>query len=566
MSLTVDQEQTVESSYQESGQPVHQSGPASVSNFFLKTWPLLVLSLVTLLARLLTAPGIIESRDGLFFTRGLDRYSVLEMRPHWPGYPVYIWAGYFFKLFTDNNAQALHLVAIFASTLTLWPVAGLAAGWRRYVTPDPSEAEVRLAGFAAAALWALVPLSWQGGTEIFSDPLAMLLAVTMLWLCWQAVTKSTGVTAYLAVAAVLAGLTLGVRLSYVALLLPLFFATWLNRKQNGKLNFKLLWITGISFFFSIGMWLDWQFIQEGSKFIEAGTRHLAGHYSEWGGSITTDHNELTRPVRFFETGLVYGLGGWWTDTPWQRLPLTLMLLVLLVASGIRLVTARYSLYDLPLFRRNSPAGQPVKSASLLKALCSTSRLPLVLSLLWSVPYFFWILLGNDVDLARYCFPLVAIACIWIGMGLPRGKKLATVTLLVLLIAEAVVSVPLGIEHHTSLPITHRLANYMNQYLDPATSTVVVGDALSPLMFFTEENAPKIPSERVLDVNMTGEVAKLEAQGKTVYGTYLPNTAPQGWQPVIRLCRSRFMESRGPLEVWLYRHAPGAAPAPLPGCY
>jgi len=57
----------------------------------------------------------------------------------------------------------------------------------------------------------LVPLSWLGGSEIFSDTLALLLGLTMLWVCWQALSKKEGkkgASYYLIVAGLLGGFML----------------------------------------------------------------------------------------------------------------------------------------------------------------------------------------------------------------------------------------------------------------------------------------------------------------------------------------------------------------------
>jgi hypothetical protein len=139
-----------------------------------------ILSFAILIVRLWTLPEFAEARDSLFFVRGVQRYSVYELRPHWPGYPVYIWLGSFFRLFFTDPVQSLHLVSVVASTLTIWPIVAIARDWRLASGGKPAEAD--LAGLAAGFSWALVPLSWLGGSEIFSDPLALLLATTMLWM------------------------------------------------------------------------------------------------------------------------------------------------------------------------------------------------------------------------------------------------------------------------------------------------------------------------------------------------------------------------------------------------
>jgi Protein of unknown function (DUF2723) len=205
---------------------------SNIFNFGTLFSPILSVFSLSLVTRLLTLPGYIESRDGFFFVKGVERYSLSETRPFWPGYPVYIWFGSFFNLFYANPVQALHVLSVVASTLTLLPLAALTSGLGKSLGFTPFQAH--FAGFAAAIFWALMPLSWLTGSEIYSDPLALLFAITMLWLCQK--TMQTGVNADLYFAALFAGLMLGVRLAYLILILPLLYVTWLETIQKHGLE------------------------------------------------------------------------------------------------------------------------------------------------------------------------------------------------------------------------------------------------------------------------------------------------------------------------------------------
>lgn len=503
----------------------HELLPTAISNFLKNNWALLIISSLVYIGRVLTGPEFVESRDGLFFLRALDRYSVAELRPHWPGYPFYIWIGKLFSLVYHDHIQALHLVSILASTLSTWPIAGLTGMGYAFLKPGhPNLA--RRAGLAAALVWSLTPLSWLGGSEIFSDPLGLLMALVILWICCRSLENRSRAGLYLPLAAIISGLMLGTRLSYLALLLPLAYATWLNREQplfnRSSRRFGLPLLVIGCFGMAIAVWLGWQFQMEGWSFLEAGDRHLVGHYTEWGGSVTTDKNVLTRPVRMFETLGVYGLGGWWPGIDLIRLPATLLLLVLAGTGSYRLVHGK-------------------------------SRQPLIIGLLWAGPYFLWILLGNDVDLVRYDFPLVALICVLAGLGLPEQKKLAGGVMVTVCLSMALITIPQAVEHRNNPHIGEKLVKYVNTNPLTGKKVYIVDDATSLLGFFLEDEAPGVYSRRITDDKLEQETAKLEGAGWNLYLTALPGQAPPGWFPVIRLCRGQFMESRGPLEVWVYRH-------------
>lgn len=385
-------------------------------------------------------------------------------------------------------------------------------------------------------IWVLLPLSWLGGSEIFSDPLGLLLALTFFWFCGRSIENRSISNLYLPVAAVLAGLMLGTRLSYLGLLLPLAFAAWLNRGQpifgrkKGQLLLPLL--VAACFGLTVSLWLGWQFLMEGWKFIEAGDTHLVGHYTEWGGSISTDKNLLTRPLRMVETLVVYGLGGWWPGLSLLRLPATLGLLALIVAGFKGLVS-------------------------------SSNRTVLYMTILWAGPYFVWILLGNDVDLARYDFPLVAILCVLAGSGLLSNRYLGRLAIPLIGLSLALITIPQAIEHHTLPPVGDQLVNYARA--NSPTNAFIINDDTSPLIFFLLDETPETYSVRVATAGIEEATTKLEAAGYAVYVTALPGSALPGsdWVPVARFCRGQFMESRGPLEVWLYQHGGSVNSGNLP---
>jgi hypothetical protein len=503
-----------------------QSNHPSFFQTIMSVWYLHLILVFSFIGRVISMPWYIDSRDGVFFVRALDRYAVAEMRPHFPGYPVYIWFGELFQLFFPDPVKALHLLSIVASCLTIYPLALIAGEWRKRVGGDSQE--VHLARFTTAGLWALVPLSLLGGSEIFSDPLALLLGLTALWLGWKALAPNVGI--WLVVAAFLGGLMIGVRLSYVVLLLPLVFVAWRKRKEHfGKtklLNVALLSLVSVGL--AVSLWLGWQFLQEGTRFYESGIKHLNGHYTSWGGSITTDKNLATRPLRFIETGVVYGIGGWWVDTPLERIPVSIMMAFLVGFGSVRLIRAKS--------KQNSLA-----------------KHPLILALLWFVPYFLWLALGNDVDLARYTLPLVAMICIVSGIGLPKRLIITVPVLVVALVSLAVVSVPLTIEHTTNSPIGEKLASYSRNNLDPAETTLFISDETATLIFFAQQSAPKFQSVRLLNKTLEAQIAQYST--RKLYGTWLPGNAPDGWHLVTRLCRGKYMESRGVMEVGLYQYAP-----------
>lgn len=487
-------------------------------------WLILLVTVLAMAARLLTVPAFVESREGILYVRGVIHYSVVEMRPYWPGYPVYMWLGQLFNLLSSDPVRALHILSVASSTLCIWPLAALAYEWRR--AGGASTQESKLAALGATVTWALVPIAWLNGSEIFGDPTALLLSLVMLWLCWQSLQSGSNAAAYLLPAAVLAGLILGIRLAYLPLLLVLVYATWKNR--NYKLKWKILpYLIAVVFGLTIAIWFGWQLAMDGLRFFEVGKQQLSGHYSEWGDSALSDNSMWTRPVRLIKTYLIYGLGSWWPGTTWLRWPVTLLFLALTI-NGVRRIA------------RSSQ--QSVK----------------VIALIWTASYLLCTLINFDVDLTRYYFPLIAINCVVAAMGLPTNWKWGYPVLLATAVALALVVIPLSFEHQHHPPLGVQLTDYTTTELNQATSTIIISDDTPALVFFMQNNAPTYQMMRVFAPNLTQQTQKLVASGHTVYATWLPGDAPVGWVPVARLCRNPLLESRGPLEMGLYRYSPAAA--------
>lgn len=521
----------------------------------LNAWPFSLLALVGLAfaLRLFLMPSYIEFIDGRAFVLALERYDLLRERPHWPGYPVYIWAGRLVQRVVSEPVQALHVLSALASSLSLVPIALLASGWRRAL--GGSERDTHLAGLTAALLWTVLPLSLIDGTEIFSDPLALLLALFMLLACWYAVSKENSLI-WLVTASALGGLMLGVRLSYIALLLPLAYVVWVQGNHASRpwlRRAQHLVIAAVSFLLPVALWFGWQWSVSSDAFIAAAQQHLSGHYGGWGGSVTTDEHLGDRPLRFLRTLSVYGLGAWWSGAPWVRL------LVTTAWVGLLALCVRH------LSR-------------------TINYQPLILALLWAVPYALWVGLSHDVELPRYMFPLTALLCIVAALGLPTRYALPAA--LTVVVAVMVVSLPLGWEHRQVAPVDRQLAEYLLEHRASERGVLLVeagllgDDRYSEVEASWRDTLPLFTLFRSIDRLVPGymlrpldphfwtsQVNALEKRGRDVYYLSVIGTAPsEGWQAAARFCRNPLIKSRELTEATLYRYRPNAISQATPSCY
>jgi 4-amino-4-deoxy-L-arabinose transferase-like glycosyltransferase len=485
---------------------------------------LAALVLIAGAARWATRSTAFDQMDVVFFVRGVVDYSVDAQRPHFPGYPVFIWAGKAAQWLFPDPLEAVHAVAVAASTLIAVPLALLAAVLRQ--EDGVGSGESRRAALAAAAIWLVVPGSWITGGEGFSDSLGLLFATLALWCVGRA---WGGSPAWSFVAGALGGLTLGVRLVCVTLLGPLAVLVLRDFRAPGDLRRRTAAFLGLVA--GCVPWIAWQFWRDGWGLVRAGRRHLFGHFGSWGESALTDAHVWTRPLRLLRTVLVHGLGGGPLDGSRTRLVITTLFVVLGVAGAVR------------LWRRGGH--------------------PAALFALWALGYAVYATYAHDVEYPRYSLPLTAAVGVTAALGLPRGwpGTLAVASLVGLVLY---VTLPLALEHRRVPPTELQLARYMGGVAPPAV--LLNSDVSLPMVYaFAEELAPRV-GLAIAEPDTVGSLAaQHRSEGKTVYATIPDASRPEEWVAVACFQRSAVFDPRSAPEIWLFRHEPGAPPAPIPRC-
>jgi hypothetical protein len=363
------------------------------------------------------------------------------------------------------------------------------------------------------------------GTEIYSDPLGLLLALLTLSLSIRALETQThsGRTALVGAAA-LAGTMLGVRLGYVSLLLPLAWAICRRRGEPGLVRAVLL-----AFVASMGLWAGWQWAMDGPRLLTAASNHLWGHFFVEGISVANDPHPLDRLLVLARTVVLYGLGGFWPRAGASAIRLlpTACLLALAAAALPRLWRSR-----------REPAG--------------------LLPWLFAVPYVLGMVLSFDVGFPRYSLPLVAFAALVAGVGVPGSSSVGSLAVAAIGAAIALVSVPLAREHRVVAPLESQLARYAHTHFAADRTLLVASDADPPsLLLFLRAEGPRLAVARAEAPDAADVVRDFEGRGFVVYATAPLARAPEEWVPVAHFCRSHFIDSRSPLELWLFRHDPAA---------
>lgn len=485
-----------------------------------KLWTVVVYSLVVMgiALRLPTMPLTPDVEDSILFVRGVIRYSIADMRPHWPGYPVYIWLGKLMAAAVGDPIRGLHLLSAVASSLTAWPLAVVARAWALSLGASASTAG--RSGWTAAALWLVTPMAWVTGGQIVSDPLGLMCGATLLALCVTGVEKGPRVWL---TAAALAGVMLGVRLVNVTMLAPLIAQSWRRRAEKwGGVPVPLaLILAGAA---GALPWMVWSLARDPAAFVYGAGAHVGGHFTRWGESLWTDQRPLTRPLRAFRTLAVYGVGARLDDGP-GRLVSMAWTAVLAMAAAVR------------------PWRGPV------------SRM----ILLWGLPHLLYVFLGHDVEFPRYMLSAVALLCVLAALVPVRFGRAGFVMVGVTLTAITAVSAPLAVRQRQQPPVELQVADFLARRQRAAVAIV----DHPGLPFFLEGPETNVLWAAVAAEEVPRWQHTWALSGREVFATAPPPQDPGGWFPVAHFCRDPLINPYLSREIWLFAPVPSASAADTP---
>lgn len=272
-----------------------------------------------------------EDIDALRFRLGVERFSVPELRPHAPYYPVYIAAAKLVALAGASAHMALAIVGALAGAATVTVTALLAHETldRNDGTPD------RRAAFIAGALALASPFLWLTSEKLLSDMAGAAVFTAALWLVARARRLPERAPSLRTAALVLLGVGLGVRLSYFPIALACL-AVIARAESGGR-----AWLARTrDLATGVVLWLVPLVVASGARsLVEGMLVQGTGHFTRWGGSALT----VTSPsARLY--GIMWGLwanvlGGAWLDAPALRWAVAPILLALLALASTRMRAA-----------------------------------------------------------------------------------------------------------------------------------------------------------------------------------------------------------------------------------
>ncbi len=357
--------------------------------------------------------------DQVDFALALDRYDLMAMQPHFPGYPYFILGGYFIHQFVENEAASLTVFSILFYLSALFPLYKLA---RNYVSRSYS---LWITSIIYSSTYILI---------IVNQPVSEGAALAALWwYFWsiQVAMKNMGIVIN-SLPSFFLSILLGIRLSYIPLaigLLFLFYKKWKNKLiTNKQIVGYLIWTVMCQF-----IWIAALVFSEGSLkgFVKLSLAFTSGHFNDWGNTaVTSDVSILERiKILVFDNVL-------WTGISIQTILLSVLYGLL------------FSLFIL-LFKWSNLKTDFSQQLACIMGIC----------------YLIWAIIAQNIDKPRHILPLVILLLFIVLTNVLKKIRHSVIYILcsLILVSQTYYSFMLIKQQANELPATYQLAHYLQSF-------------------------------------------------------------------------------------------------------
>ena len=271
----------------------------------------LILFAICVLSRAITSIYYIEDIDSLRFALGIQDYSIINLQPHFPGYPIFI----FFAKIVFFFSNSLGITFSIMGGISIFIIIHFTCKLARIELNSP-------AGIFCSAIIFFNPLLWILSNRYMPDIFGAAIMVAALYF----LILHNDFNYKLMVGTFLIGILAGTRLSYLpALIVPVALAIYKSKiRKNLLYSFvlgniiwllPLVWVTG---------WND---------LIIAASKQTIGHFTEFGGTSITENDWSLRLKFFFSSIWADGFGGYLAGRHWLTIILSTLFIFILILSA-----------------------------------------------------------------------------------------------------------------------------------------------------------------------------------------------------------------------------------------
>ena len=257
-----------------------------------RVWSIVLVSCIG--SRLLSTIYYIEDLDSLRFALSMVDYNVSKLQPHFPAYPVFCWTAKLLYAIIRRYALAFSLLGGLSTFFTIFFTLKIAK----------IQNTTRMGKIAIFVLF-MNPLLWLMSNRYMPDSMgvACLLASLYFTTAETESRKHPPLCGPNCVGFLLAGILLGIRLSYLPLLVPVLFV---RLKRPERLKYIIAGTIGILVWFIPLLYMTgWKAL------ITAAQGQSYGHFSDFGGAVSTNPEFWLRLTKIFESLWADGFGLYW---------------------------------------------------------------------------------------------------------------------------------------------------------------------------------------------------------------------------------------------------------------
>ena len=271
----------------------------------------LILFTICVLSRAITSIYYIEDIDSLRFALGIQDYSIINLQPHFPGYPIFIFFAKIVFFFSNSLGITFSIMGGISIFIIIYFTCKLA----RIELNSP-------AGLFCSALIFFNPLLWILSNRYMPDIFGAAIMVAALYF----LILHNDYNYKLMVGTFLIGILAGTRLSYLpALIVPVALSIY-NLKIRKNLIYSL--VLGIMVWLLPLVWVTgW------NDLIIAASKQTIGHFTEFGGTSITENDWSLRLKFFFSSIWADGFGGYLAGRHWLTIILSTLFAFILMLSA-----------------------------------------------------------------------------------------------------------------------------------------------------------------------------------------------------------------------------------------
>jgi len=271
----------------------------------------LILFAICVLSRAITSIYYIEDIDSLRFALGVQDYSIINLQPHFPGYPIFL----FFAKIVFFFANSLGITFSIIGGISIFIIIHFTCKLARIELNSP-------AGLFCSAIIFFNPLLWILSNRYMPDIFGAAIMVAALYF----LTLHTDFNYRLMIGAFLTGILAGTRLSYLpVLIVPASIAVY--KSETRKYLFY-------PFAIGIMVWLiPFVWVTGWDDLLLAASKQTMGHFTDFGGTSITENNWSLRLKNFSSSIWADGFGGYLVGRNWLTIILSIFFSFLLLLSA-----------------------------------------------------------------------------------------------------------------------------------------------------------------------------------------------------------------------------------------